>query len=77
MFNRRRVAWLGAGTVLPEARGAGIQRALIADRVRRAQAAGSTKVLSTAEINTISAANLEFFGIRRIWTRGHYRVELA
>ena len=75
MFNRRRVAWLGAGTVLPDARGAGIQRALIADRVRRAQAAGSTKVLSTAEINTISAANLEFFGIRRIWTRGHYPVE--
>jgi GNAT superfamily N-acetyltransferase len=77
MFNRRRVAWLGAGTVLPEARGAGIQRALIADRVRRAAAAGSTKVLSTAEINTIWAANLEFFGIRRIWTRGHYRVEPA
>ncbi len=75
LFNRRRVAWLGAGTVLPEARGAGIQRALIADRVRRAQAAGSTKVLSTAEINTISAANLEFFGIRRIWTRGHFPVE--
>ena len=75
MFNRRRVAWLGAGTVLPEARGAGIQRALIADRVRRAHAAGSTKVLSTAEINTISAANLEFFGIRRIWTRAHYAVD--
>ncbi|MEO5941555.1 MAG: MOSC domain-containing protein, partial [Candidatus Limnocylindrales bacterium] len=75
LFNRRRVAWLGAGTVLPEARGAGIQRALIADRVRLAQAAGSTRVLTTAEINTISAANLEFFGIRRIWTRAHYRVE--
>lgn len=77
MFNRRRVAWLGAGTVLPEARGAGIQRALIADRVRRAAEAGSRTVLSTAEINTISAANLEFFGIRRIWTRGHYRVDPA
>lgn len=76
MFNRRRVAWLGAGTVLPGARGAGIQRALIADRVHRAQVAGSTRVLSTAEINTISAANLEFFGIRRIWTRGHYRVDV-
>jgi len=75
LFNRRRVAWLGAGTVRPEARGAGIQRAMIADRVHRAQAAGSTKVLSTAEINTISAANLEFFGIRRIWTRGHYPVD--
>jgi MOSC domain-containing protein YiiM/GNAT superfamily N-acetyltransferase len=77
LFNRRRVAWLGAGTVLPQARGVGIQRALIADRVRRAEAAGSTRVLSTAEINTISAANLEFFGIRRIWTRAHYRVGRA
>ena len=77
LFNRRRVAWLGAGTVLPEARGAGIQRALIADRVRLAHTAGSTRVLTTAEINTISAANLEFFGIRRIWTRAHYRVDSA
>ncbi len=76
-FNRRRVAWLGAGTVLPEARGAGIQRAMIADRVRRAAEAGSRTVLSTAEINTISAGNLEFFGIRRIWTRAHYRVDPA
>jgi hypothetical protein len=33
--------------------------------------------MTTAEINTISAANLEFFGIRRIWTRAHYRVEPA
>jgi MOSC domain-containing protein YiiM/ribosomal protein S18 acetylase RimI-like enzyme len=75
LFNRRRVAWLGAGTVLPEARGRGIQRALIADRVRRAHAAGSTRVMTTAEIDTISATNLESMGIRRIWTRGHYRVE--
>ncbi len=77
LFNRRRVAWLGAGTVLPDARGRGIQRALIMDRVRRAQAAGSTRVLSTAEIDTISAANLEALGIERIWTRAHYRVEPA
>ncbi len=75
LFNRRRTAWLGAGTVLPEARGAGIQRALIGDRVRRSAEAGSRTVLSTADINTISAGNLEYFGIRRIWTRAHYRVE--
>ena len=77
MFNRRRVAWLGAGTVLPEARGRGIQRALLADRARRGAAAGSTRVLSTAEIDTPSASNLEALRIRRIWTRGHYRVEPA
>src|SRR4029079_11149319 len=49
MFNRRRVAWLGAGTVLPEARGRGIQRALIADRVSRSAQAGSTRVMATAD----------------------------
>lgn len=77
MFTRRRVAWLGAGTVLPAARGRGLQRLLIADRARRAAAAGATRVLATAEIDTASAANLERLGMRRIWTRGLYRVEPA
>jgi hypothetical protein len=31
-------------------------------------------VLSTAEIDTPSAANLEALGIRRFWTRAHFRV---
>jgi MOSC domain-containing protein YiiM/ribosomal protein S18 acetylase RimI-like enzyme len=75
LFNRRRVGWLGAATVLPEARGRGIQRALIADRARRAADAGSTRVMATAEIDTQSAANLEALGLRRIWTRGHVRVD--
>jgi GNAT superfamily N-acetyltransferase len=74
MFNRRRVTWLGAGTVLPEARGRGIQRALIADRIRRGEAAGSTRVFSTAELDTASAANLATLGLPRIWSRGHFRV---
>jgi MOSC domain-containing protein YiiM/ribosomal protein S18 acetylase RimI-like enzyme len=75
MFLRRRVAWLGAGTVLPEARGRGIQRALIADRVRRAAEAHSLRAMATAEVDTVSAANLEALGMPRIWTRGHYRVD--
>src|SRR5207248_3699808 len=75
LFNRRRVAWLGAATVLPEARGRGIQRALIADRVRRGADAGSTRVMATAEVDTPSAANLEALEIHRIWTRGHVRVD--
>ncbi|HEX2755873.1 MAG TPA: MOSC domain-containing protein [Candidatus Limnocylindrales bacterium] len=75
LFNRRRVAWLGAGTVLPAARGRGIQRALIIDRVQHALEAGSTRVMATAEIDTVSAANLERLGIHRIWTRGHARVD--
>jgi GNAT superfamily N-acetyltransferase len=77
LFNRRRVGWLGAGTVLPEARGRGIQRVLLVDRARRAAEAGSTRVMSTAEVDTRSATNLEALGIRRIWTRGHFRVEPA
>jgi MOSC domain-containing protein YiiM/GNAT superfamily N-acetyltransferase len=75
MFLRRRVAWLGGGTVLPAARGRGIQRALIADRVRRAAAAGSRRAMATADVDSRSAANLEAFGLRRIWTRASYRVD--
>ena len=75
MFTRRRVAWLGAGTVLPEARGRGIQRALIADRARLAAAAGCTKVMATADVGGRSAANLEALGLPRIWTRSHERFD--
>ncbi len=74
MFMRRKVAWLGAGTVLPEARGRGIQRVLLTDRVRRAAGAGMTKAMSTAELESRSAANLDALGLRRIWIRGHFRV---
>jgi len=45
--------------------------------VRRAADAGSRRVMATAEIGTRSAANLERFGIHRIWTRGHLRVDPA
>jgi MOSC domain-containing protein YiiM/GNAT superfamily N-acetyltransferase len=77
LFTRRKVAWLGAGTVLPEARGRGIQRALIADRARLAATAGCTKVTATAELDGPSAPNLEALGIARIWSRGHYRFDPA
>jgi MOSC domain-containing protein YiiM len=75
MFLRRRVAWLGGGTVLPEARGRGIQRVLIEDRVRRGAAAGARRAMATADVDSRSAANLEALGLHRIWTRGLYRVE--
>lgn len=74
-FIRRRVASIGPATVLPEARGRGIQRALIADRVRRAANAGATRVHATATLDGPSARNLERLGIARIWTRGLVRVE--
>jgi MOSC domain-containing protein YiiM/GNAT superfamily N-acetyltransferase len=75
MFLRRRVGWMGGGTVLPEARGRGIQRALIADRVRRAATSGAHRVMATADVDSTSAANLAASGLGRIWTRGHYRVD--
>ncbi|HEX5825457.1 MAG TPA: GNAT family N-acetyltransferase, partial [Candidatus Limnocylindrales bacterium] len=77
MFTRRRVAWLGAGTVLPEARGRGIQRALIAHRARAAETLGCRRVMATAELDDVSAANLTSMGIPRIWSRTHYRFDPA
>jgi MOSC domain-containing protein YiiM/GNAT superfamily N-acetyltransferase len=77
MFTRRRVAWLGAGTVIPEARGQGIQRALIAHRARTADGLGCRRVMATAELDVVSAANLAAMGIPRIWSRAHYRFDPA
>jgi MOSC domain-containing protein YiiM len=76
-FARRRVAWLGGGAVLPEARGRGIQRALIAERARLGAEAGNRKITATADVGTVSARNLEALGMRRIWTRALYRVDPA
>ncbi|HEX3428827.1 MAG TPA: MOSC domain-containing protein [Candidatus Limnocylindrales bacterium] len=75
LFVRRRVGWLGGGTVLPEVRGQHIHRVLLADRIRRAEAAGARRVMATADIDSRSAANLEALGLQRIWTRGLYRVD--
>ncbi len=75
LFNRRRIGWLGGAAVLPEARGRGIQRALILDRARRAAAAGSTRILATADVDSPSAANLEALGVPRVYTRGHLRLD--
>jgi GNAT superfamily N-acetyltransferase len=72
MFTRRRIAWLGAGTVLPEARGLGIQRALIAYRARAAETLGCRRVMATAELDDVSAANLAAMAMPRIWSRTHY-----
>jgi MOSC domain-containing protein YiiM/GNAT superfamily N-acetyltransferase len=74
-FSRRRVSWLGGAAVLPEARGRGIQRALIAARVRQARDAGSRRVMATATVGSVSARNLEAMGLRRIWTRALYRMD--
>ena len=69
----RRVAWLGGGGVLPEARGRGIQRALIAHRALAAAMAGCTRVMSTANAGSVSASNLEAMGLHEIWRRRNLR----
>jgi GNAT superfamily N-acetyltransferase len=74
LFTRRRVGWLGAAAVLPEARGLGIQRALIADRICRAAEGNCTRVMATADVGSISADNLSALGLERIWTQGLFRV---
>ncbi len=75
LMTHRRVGWLGAGTVLPEARGRGIQRALIAHRAAVAAELGCTKVMATAEVGSVSAANLTASGMPLIWRRQHYRLD--
>jgi GNAT superfamily N-acetyltransferase len=74
-FTRRRVSWLGGAAVLPEARGQGIQRALIAERVRHAAEAGSRRVMATAAVGSVSGQNLEAMALGRIWTHALYRLE--
>jgi MOSC domain-containing protein YiiM/GNAT superfamily N-acetyltransferase len=71
----RRVGWLGAGGVRPDARGRGIQRALIAHRTALAATAGCTRVMATADAGGISAANLDAMGLREIWRRRHLRFD--
>jgi MOSC domain-containing protein YiiM/GNAT superfamily N-acetyltransferase len=75
LMTHRRVGWVGAGTVLPEARGRGIQRALIAHRAAAAAALGCTKVMATADAGSVSAANLVASGLPLVWRRQHYRLD--
>lgn len=64
--------WLRGAAVVPEARGRGIQRALISARVRIAEASGCDLVGAWAEIDRFSSANLEQMGLRQIGVRNHY-----
>jgi len=66
------VGWLRAGSVLPEFRGLGLQRALIAARVEHARRAGCELVgASTLELGA-SARNVERLGFARVGTRRSY-----
>jgi MOSC domain-containing protein YiiM/GNAT superfamily N-acetyltransferase len=72
LHTHRRSGWLRGAAVVPEARGHGLQRALISARVRLAAERGCDLVGAWAEPSGISAANLERLGLRRIGTREHH-----
>jgi MOSC domain-containing protein YiiM/predicted GNAT family acetyltransferase len=74
LYVHREVGWLRATTVVPEARGRGIQRALIAARAEAATEAGCTLVGSAASLGSTSEANLRAMGLVHLATRGSYLV---
>jgi MOSC domain-containing protein YiiM/GNAT superfamily N-acetyltransferase len=67
-----RTGWLRGALVAPEARGRGIQKALIAARVRAAAEAGCHLVGASAEPDEVSARNLERMGFRALGRRSSY-----
>ncbi|MDQ3938806.1 MAG: GNAT family N-acetyltransferase [Chloroflexota bacterium] len=73
LYVSRRTGWLRAGAVVPAARGRGIQRALIAARVRLALEQRCELVGSTAELGSVSARNLGRMGFRQIGRREQHR----
>lgn len=75
LFTRRRVGLLATTAVVPAARGQGVQRALIAYRVRLAAERGCTLVAASANVGTPSAANLEKMGFRPLQESALYRCD--
>ncbi len=68
----KKVGWLRATAVLPEVRGRGIQRALIAARAVAAAERGATLIGSAAVPGSASERNLRAMGLVAIATRGSY-----
>jgi MOSC domain-containing protein YiiM/GNAT superfamily N-acetyltransferase len=67
------VGWLRGAVVVPAARGGGIQRALIRERVRLAAELGCDTVAAWAGVSTASARNLDRMGFRQVGRREQYR----
>jgi GNAT superfamily N-acetyltransferase len=72
MYIGHRTAWMRGGAVVPERRGQGIHRALIAERARLAAEAGCNLIGVWAETGSTSARNLAAMGLARIGTREHH-----
>lgn len=68
----RRAGFMRSGTVVAEARGRGIQRALIGARARAAVEAGADLIGSTAAPESVSERNLLRIGLQAIARRGLY-----
>lgn len=64
--------WLRGALTSPEARGRGIQQALIAHRIRAAIDAGCDLVGADAEPGGVSARNLMRMGLRRLGGQNNY-----
>jgi MOSC domain-containing protein YiiM len=64
--------WLRGALTAPEARGRGIQTALIATRIRAAIDAGCDLVGAQAEPGEVSARNLQRMGMRRLGSQNNY-----
>ena len=75
LHTHHHVGWLRAGVVLPEARGRGIQRALIRERAAHARELGCDLIGASANAGGVSARNLERVGARVVAVRGRYRIE--
>lgn len=70
-----KVGLLRAGVVLPDWRGRGVQRALIAARMRLAAELGCDHVTSQAAPDSISERNLSRAGLERLLIRDVYRFD--
>ena len=60
------VCGLGTGSVLPAHRGLGLQRALLAERIRIGFGRGATRYFAFTE-NPASARNMELLGFRKVY----------
>lgn len=65
----RTVAWLGGAATLPDARGRGVQHALLIDRLHRASRMGCRMAAVTAVPDGVSARNLLRVGFQLLYTQ--------
>ena len=72
LSTHRRVGLMRTGTVLPEYRGRGLQRALIRERIRLAIEDGCDLIAAHTGLDSLSEHNVTAAGLRRIATRDMY-----